>query len=516
ELDISVFPEVLGLRIIQGSVDHIVECQYAQRWTCTPAAVRSLSGQSAMFWVDLFVLTSALFYLDIALDLKQLWLFWQAGLFGYFTVNLAGMALPPTFTILEAVRFSARPSPERDHLEKLLTPKMLVPAMLLSILTQTHMILLVAASALSRRKHPLLVGAKGAEVAESAVSALVQTNFLVSALDGIGQVEALELTGGQLNSMKLSVLVSCLSLGLGFASRDKDDSAVLDLPGKVGWGLTMASLVLARSLEVFSRILAYNVLQASLRGFPLLRIAGLGAAALAFLAACLAFPDASWADAAAAVIAHPGQILEPNSLLKLRYSVMIHVVLVAAAGGAQLLLRTSTAPQACKVLPDMLLMGWLVISLVSWAALGLLRWLGNYVDQPRFVALSSPVIAYSTLLAAFPSTDGQVPKVVLAALKDKHTVDLTTEAAAHGLKKPGLEWILDFNLDSCYDGGVLLGLGCSQEAVVRGLEQYHPATLHLQNFRNVPADAWERLGASLGSPSLQKVDLSVPLSFFWH
>ena len=131
------------------------------------------------------------------------------------------------------------------------------------------------------------------------MSALVQTNFLVSALDGIGQVEALELSGGQLNSMKLSVLVSCLSLGLGFASRDKDDSAVLDLPGKVGWGLTMASLVLARSLEVFSRILAYNVLQASLRGFPLLRIAGLGAVALAFLAACLAFPDASWADAAA-------------------------------------------------------------------------------------------------------------------------------------------------------------------------------------------------------------------------
>ena len=137
------------------------------------------------------------------------------------------------------------------------------------------------------------------QVAESAVSALVQTNFLVSALDGIGQIEALELSRGQLNSMKLSVLVSCLSLGLGFAGRDKDDSAVLDLPGKVGWGLTMGGLVLARSLEVFSRILAYNFLQASLRGFPLLRLAGLGAVATAFLAACVAFPDASWADVAA-------------------------------------------------------------------------------------------------------------------------------------------------------------------------------------------------------------------------
>ena len=95
----------------------------------------------------------ALFYLDIALDLKQLWLFWQEKLFGYFTVNLAGMTLPPTFTMLEAVRFSARPSPECDQLKKLLTPKMVVPVMLLSILTQTHMVLLVAASALSRRTH---------------------------------------------------------------------------------------------------------------------------------------------------------------------------------------------------------------------------------------------------------------------------------------------------------------------------------------------------------------------------
>ena len=138
-----------------------------------------------------------------------------------------------------------------------------------------------------------------AQVAESAVSALVQMNFLVSALGRIAQIEALELSDEELNSMKLSVLVSCFSLGLGFASRDKADSAVLGLPGKVGWGPTMAGLVLARSLEVFSRILAVNVLQASLRGLPLLRFAGVGAVALAFLAACLAFPDASWADAAA-------------------------------------------------------------------------------------------------------------------------------------------------------------------------------------------------------------------------
>ncbi|CAE7861926.1 unnamed protein product, partial [Symbiodinium sp. KB8] len=184
-VDIPMLPEVIGLRTIQGSVDHIVECEYAPSWTCTPDAVRSLTGQSAMFWADLFLLTFVLYYMDIALDVKQLSLFWQNNLFGYFFLNVAGMSLPPMFTTLEAVHFLARRSPEEDRLKKVLPPKMLVPVVLLSILTQTHMLLLVAASALSRRRHPLLAGAKHAEVAESAVSALVQTNFLVSALGGI-------------------------------------------------------------------------------------------------------------------------------------------------------------------------------------------------------------------------------------------------------------------------------------------------------------------------------------------
>ncbi|CAE7221218.1 unnamed protein product, partial [Symbiodinium necroappetens] len=353
------------------------------------------------------------------------------------------------------------------------------------------------------------------QVAEAAVSALVQTNFLVSALGGMAQIEALELSDDQLDSMKISVLVSCFSLGLGFASRDKADSAVLELPGKVGWGPTMGGLVLARSLEVFSRILALNVLQASLRGFPLLRFAGLGAVALAFLAACLAFPDASWADAAAAVIAHPGQLLEPNSLLKWRYSCMIHVVLVAAAGGGQLLLRTST------VLPDMLLIAWLVpgltcpsqsrvVSFVSWAALGLLSWLGHHVEQPRFAALASgdePVVAYSSLRAGFPSPDGQVPKAVLAAMQGKVAVDLTTDAAARGLTQQGLERILESTGDVRFDGGLIERLAIPQEAVVEGVATLHPATLHLPDFVDVPADSWERLGASLDSERLRKANL---------
>ena len=183
------------------------------------------------------------------------------------------------------------------------------------------------------------------QVAESATSALVQTNFLISALGGVSQIEALELSEDQLQSMQLSVAVSCFSLGLGFASRDKADSAVLGLPGKLGWDATMAALVLARSMEVFSRVFAYNILQVSVRGWPLLRFGSLVAVGLVLVSARLLFPDASLADVAApwqgmaglrawrlsagfgcsfglapeaSTIAHPGQILEPSSLLPLQ------------------------------------------------------------------------------------------------------------------------------------------------------------------------------------------------------
>ncbi|CAE7208953.1 FBXL2, partial [Symbiodinium microadriaticum] len=213
----------------------------------------------------------------------------------------------------------------------------------------------------------------------------------------------------------------------------------------------------------------------------------------------------------AAVIAHPGQILEPNSLLKWRYSFIIHFLLVAAAGGGQLLVRTSTAPPACKVLPDMLLIAWLVVSFVSWAALGLLSWLGHHVEQPRFVALASgdePVIAYSTLLAGFPSPDDQVPKAVLAAMQGKVAVDLTTDAAARGLTQQGLERILESTGDVRFNHHVVERLAIRLKAVVEGLATSHPTiVLHLPDFLHVPADSWERLGASLDSERLQKVNL---------
>ncbi|CAE7944642.1 unnamed protein product, partial [Symbiodinium necroappetens] len=233
----------------------------------------------------------ALFYVDIGLDISQLLLFERRGLFGYLTLNCFGLLLPVLFTCIDVVRFCRRKSVEHDFLQGLLTAKLVLPLLLVAVL-----------------KHSLLSGAKAAEVAESAISALVQTNLLMSALGGVSQIESLDLSDGELQSLQLSVAVSCFSLGLGFASRDKADSAVLGLPGKLGWGLPMAALVLTRSMEVFSRVFAYNIIQISVRGWPLLRFGGIVAVGLVLLSSQLVFPEeASLADVAASVAAYPGQ-----------------------------------------------------------------------------------------------------------------------------------------------------------------------------------------------------------------
>jgi len=97
--------------------------------------------------------------------------------------------------------------------------------------------------------------------------------------------------------MAVSIGISCFSAGLGFASRDKMDSAVLGLPGKIGWGPTMCCLVVARSLEVGSKMFAFNLIHISIRGAWLLGHVG-GPIAVGFFvaAAGLCFPEAELTD----------------------------------------------------------------------------------------------------------------------------------------------------------------------------------------------------------------------------
>ncbi|CAE7211222.1 unnamed protein product [Symbiodinium necroappetens] len=341
-LDVTELPEVDGLQILRGSMDHIVDSHYKEG--IGPV-------ESSVFLQGDVVGGPALFYIDIVLDVKQLVLFYGSGLHGYLLLNMMGMAMPIIFTTWDAIRFVGTRSADLDAMTVWIPPTILLPLLVIATISQTLMLLLALVSAATGKKQPLLSGAKFAEVAESATSALVQTNFLISALGGVSQIQALELSEEQLQSMQLSVAVSCLSLGLGFASRDKADSAVLGLPGKLGWDATMAALVLTRCMEVSSRIFAYNILQVSVRGWPLLRFGSLVAVGLVLVSARLLFPDASLADVAASTIAHPGQILEPSSLLPLQHSLCLHSLLVAAAGASQLVLHTSEAPDASKATP---------------------------------------------------------------------------------------------------------------------------------------------------------------------
>ena len=134
------------------------------------------------------------------------------------------------------------------------------------------------------------------EVAESTISALVQTNFLVSLLAEVDAIAKLALTAEQLQSMAISVAISCLSAGLSFAGRDKSDGMVLSLPGKVGWGPTMGCLVLVRAMEVASRMVAFNIIQVSMRGGWCGHVGGPLAVLIFVLASRLCFPEAKLAD----------------------------------------------------------------------------------------------------------------------------------------------------------------------------------------------------------------------------
>ena len=134
------------------------------------------------------------------------------------------------------------------------------------------------------------------EVVESTISALVQTNFLVSFFAEVDAIAKLALTAEQLQSMAISVAISCLSAGLSFAGRDKSDGIVLSLPGKVGWGPTMGCLVLVRAMEVASRMVAFNIIQLSMRGGWCGHVGGPLAVFVFVVASRLCFAEAKLVD----------------------------------------------------------------------------------------------------------------------------------------------------------------------------------------------------------------------------
>eukprot|EP00434_Breviolum_minutum_P027193 symbB.v1.2.024053.t1/scaffold2246.1/size98716/2 len=499
--------EVIGLRTMPGQAcSHVVGVLHKTSFcSCN---VQSLTGQSMMFWFDQVVLVGVLFYADIALDLKQLKLFYDQGLVDYMAFNAFGLLIPPVVTMLEALEWSRTPSPELSFFQSRIQSEVLQKIIIVAaVASQSHVLLLVMLSIKFRSKHPLLRGAKDAEVAESTISALVQTNFLVSLLGDVDAIAKMPLTDEQLQSMAISVAISCLSAGLSFAGRDKSDGMVLSLPGKVGWGPTMGCLVLVRAMEVASRMVAFNIIQVSMRGGWCGHVGGPLAVLIFVLASRLCFPEAKLVDVLASVTAHPGQILEPQSLLPLWRSLMLHGILALAAGGQQVLQSTHRAwmPGDAKELPPKYLVGWLLLTACSFLGLICLSVFGGRWEQPIFGQLrekeGDESIKLSSLVAAFESKDFQVPKAAIAALG--HTlINIDTNDKKNFVKlidcngrvqfsEVAFHQLVDVFNDNSADRSQAAG------EVLLHLKDCNLVSLNLQGCEMIPSSAWQKLrGAS--------------------
>eukprot|EP00434_Breviolum_minutum_P004708 symbB.v1.2.004149.t1/scaffold235.1/size321457/8 len=486
--------EVIGLRTMPGQAcSHVVGVLHKTSFcSCN---VQSITGQSMMFWFDQVVLV--LFYADVALDLKQLKLFCDQDLVDYMAFNAFGLLIPPVVTMLEALEWSRTPSPELSFFQSRIQSEVLQKIIIVAaVASQSHVLLLVMLSIKFRSKHPLLRGAKDAEVAESTISALVQTNFLVSFFAEVDAIAKLALTDEQLQSMAISVAVSCLSAGLSFAGRDKSDGMVLSLPGKVGWGPTMGCLVLVRAMEVASRILAFNIIQVSMRGGWCGHVGGPLAVFIFVLASRLCFPEAklvdvlapricvrdsaSGADLGAAITASIVVASSDGCVGCAVRSLMLHGILALAAGGQQVLLRTHRAwmPSDAKELPPKYLVGWVLITACSFLGLICLSVFGRCLKQPVFSQLrgeqgeKDESITLSSLVAAFDAKDSQVPKAVVAALGDT-LIDIDTN------NKKSFEKLIDYN------------------DLLEVLRNSPLEKLNFEHCSQIPSAAWQKLrGAS--------------------
>ena len=251
--------EVARLRAFAGvRRHHVMGLEFARS-----SSLEAATGQRAAFWLDLVGFILFPYYLDVFTDVQQVVLFAMERQFDYLALTCVGIFLPIATSLIVAVQWSEsrQPEPQSDIFRSLVPSRaMRLWLLVASVLTQSHMLVLVLASALFRVKHDLLLASKHAEVAEAAVSACVQGNFLLLAVVGVKSVSPEALRG-----LAFSVSISCLSLGFGLASRDKLETRVLEVPGKLAWGPVFLTLCLVRTLEVASRILAINIVHLSVR-----------------------------------------------------------------------------------------------------------------------------------------------------------------------------------------------------------------------------------------------------------
>ena len=407
--------EIPALRFIRGQHrDHLLGPVY-QTWRSWHD-IECATGQDAIFWMDLLVLTGGLYYLDVVTDVQQIALFLAERQYEYFALSGLGVAIPMVAMVIDAVRWSedSVARPQSDAFRRSL-PSALARLCLIftSVLSQGHMILLVLTSMHMRVKHDLLLGAKHAEVAEAAISAGLQTNFWFLIVVGMESASF-----QHFQSLTLSIVVSLASLAFGFASRDRSDAKVLGVPGKLGWEPIFIALFFIRALEVTSRLLALNMLHLATRtAFPL---GGPVAVGLLVASAYFCFPEAEKVHVFAAALAHPGQIFLGNlSRMPLRCSLAMHVFLQAVAVALQALVHFSEGwlPEA-KEVPWPIIAASVAGCFCSSAGLCVLAHYGSNKEHPFLenVAMGKPLTC-TTLATAVEIP--RAPTAVYAMAKAK-------------------------------------------------------------------------------------------------
>ncbi|CAK9007963.1 unnamed protein product [Durusdinium trenchii] len=392
---------ITGLRSMRGTGrDHLVGIVFDSTNSWNPMWIcRGLTGEAPMFWLDLLVLTCLLSYLDLFSDVQQFRLFYRKGLLGYLMANVCGICVPILFTCRENYLWAKREpaSPQLEFLQTLIPSgyTTLLPCLaVICTALQLHILLLTLMSAYFRQKFSALVEGQQGEVTEAAISALVQLHLLMNVLVEVDQFESLDMTADEIHSLSTSIGLSLLSLGFSFASRDKAPTPVLGLPGTAGWGPIMVTLIILRTMEVTGRLAAINLVHISTRGSTESTSMG-GPSLVLFLLFCASmnFPEARGIDLLAAIAAHPGQVLQPASLLPLWKSIVLQLMVTTLATSLQYLLRRyperylETFPGA-KEVPLHLAAPLLAASACSMLLLPCLAFTGSVRHHPLLHQLS--------------------------------------------------------------------------------------------------------------------------------
>ena len=100
------------------------------------------------------IVIEAMFYADIALDIKQLFLFYNNGLVDYCLFNGLGILIPPIVTMREALRWQHRPSPEKDFVNCLIKSEFLQKMFIVVVIVSGMHVFLLVMLSMHFRKTP--------------------------------------------------------------------------------------------------------------------------------------------------------------------------------------------------------------------------------------------------------------------------------------------------------------------------------------------------------------------------